>query len=138
MNFVVVSSKLADRWGERSLPTLDWIAIVAAIVLAIASTWMLARRRPGFLRAPGGVGWLGLGKRLVGALAVSTVSVAILAAALEAIALATWGDRTNPQYGVSIVMGALWYSVMLAPLVAVIVAWWWERRRSCAIPADRE
>ncbi len=136
-NLVAVSSLFTDRWGERFRSLLDGCAVLISIGLGIALTWVMVRRWPGFLRT-NGTAWGSLAMRLVASLLVSAVAIAILSAVFEAIELRLFGDPTNPQYGVSIFMEAIWYPFMLSPLLAVLVTWWWGKRGTCAAPAFRE
>lgn len=120
----------ADLPDDRFRPLIEALIILAVAAAGGVLTFLISKAWASFLRVPETVGVSELLGRWLGSVVASCVLIGALFAALEYVDLRLHGDPDNPQYGLSVVVAALWYPAMLAPVVSILTAWLWVRRCS--------
>jgi hypothetical protein len=117
-------------------PGIELSVGLGLAALAGLSVWAVGRWWPGFLRIPPSLPWHSSFVRFVLCLPAAYLLLAVLFGGIEWLHLRRTGDPAHSQYGVSVLLAALWYPSAFAPLVASLGAWLLSRRagRREAVP----
>lgn len=114
-------------------PLWQWL-ILSAVVIGVSLLMVsLYRLRPRFMRMPRAESGRGLLPAWSIAIPGAFLALAVVFGLVEYVHLRLSGDPGNPQYGLSVVIAAIWYPIVLTPAVATLAVWVWtltrERRR---------
>jgi hypothetical protein len=105
-------------------------AVIAGVGLAcVLATWLVCRRRPGYLSLPPTVPVRFLLSRTAVYASILLVVLAAFFGAIEYVNLRLTGDPDNPQYGVSVVFAAVWYPAALTPILTLLAVWRASKKR---------
>jgi hypothetical protein len=125
--WVTLLVQLSYRWSDDGTAPyyalLDFLTIPAGIVLGLGAAWLLSAIWPRFLVVPENVALSFVLIRLLVYAPLAFVALGLGFGLAEWVHVVRVEDRSNPQYGLSILWAVLWYPAILTPAVAAVATW---------------
>jgi len=106
----------------------DSLSLLLAAAGAVVVSILAFRFFPGFLRLSHSISAAFLIARMLLYLPLMFLFLAAILALIEFVHLKATGDPANPQYGMSVLMVALWYPALLTPAATTCAVWLAARR----------